>query len=1648
MKIFSSIGNSFRKFGRLMAAHKAVTATVAAVLVAAIAGAALLIALKPAVSDPVAITAEITPTAADANGVFTGSQFLIAGERFADEDDLRGQLSAGVETPFELEKTEQGNYLLTFAEPLEPDSILTFMIDDGKGNDRSYAFQTRSEFCVRSFFPKNGGIAEPDTGIEITFTRDDFVDYESFITVEPSTTPYRMEKVGNRVVIIPEKRWEKMTDYVVTVKAGFKSASGDEFAEDATATFRIDRDYDTNYLIERSGSLAETFLTTDVPVIELRADIYSDRGRIAKYGEIPFDVTVHKVGSADAYAELIRAMEVKDLYRRSYYYENRDYDIVSTANMNQYARATLNLIPEGSGSYSHCFLVLPEELPEGYYVVTASATVGGKDYVIQKLIQINDTVVYMRSENKRLLVWVNDARTATSVSGATVTVDGESAVKTSDNGSVSVPITGDARAAVVKIENGARQPFIGSVLLVPADELPASDRYYSYLYTDRESYLPTDTINVFGVLSGRYSPELPSKVTVALGDVEYDYDYTSDISRNSMPAENRVISVDAEVNENGVFTAKLQLKSFDHSYYGIAALVGDEAVFIGYIQVEDYTKPAFNVAFDELKDYYKVGETVHFGMTAEYYGGIPAADEEFTIDGNAYTTDSKGRITVDFPVTAGDNYGYWSPNYRQITVKDNVTLDKVNEFGLSYRYLPCSAMITVEAKGEDGVAHIVAKSNRFKDNLTAEALDNYYADCEALRGAPYDADVRIVIKKNYYDPPTEYTYYDYIAKKTVTAKKFNYDRHEETVFDSVFTATGGVVETDVALETLEYGYYMVEVSCADDSGRLIKSSTTVNDRYDYYIGDESNIKRFGLVESDREYDNGIGWYDSVRRMKSRRIGETFTLDLLGKDGARPEGGALMLGVVNEGVSEERLCASFPFELTFKEEYAPDVYVVGAYFDGKRVYKLNDAVVPYNYAEKRLNVDITTDKKEYKPGEEMKISVSVKDEKGAGHAGTVNVSVVDEAQFAVAPQNANLLGSVYDRWVGSGVRDTFVSYTQHSFNGSDDGGAEGGGGGDELGARQNFVDTAAFETARTDKNGRAEITVTLPDNVTDWRITVNAISDDLYGGNGKKNVSASLSFVTDAIVAKTYQTGDDVSFGVHAYGAGVSGGATEFTAKLTKPDGSEQTLTQSVSGNAFTYFNFGHMPQGDYSVTVSGKNGSQSDAIIETFKVIANADELPLVKEFDLAGGVDVNALRSPVTLVFSNGNAKYIASALTKLRYSVGGRADQRLAARVAGRMLASFAPEEDKAFYEVAETEPGELQEANGGMAIYPYARTDSFVTAFAVWADPDAFNAARLRAYAQALDETEKFLILAAIGDPVLLEIRARLAEADAGDLYTRMIYACALAAIGDDAGAEAEFNSTFRRLVTDLEDAAFIKAGDDGDINDRLTAMALTVVSRTDRSLAKRLMKYLCEKENLTDFYGLQQIVYAANMLRGDYGTASFEYAGGAVTLSGTQTKTLRITTEELAAANFAVTEGSVDVTAYYTGGADELDLSSAAYTVSKTITPVRGDRIAVGDKVRVKITVSGLDPDRSVDVSDYIPSGFRFSEYDYRASTRAWLCDTDGQRVTIYAYSSGGTTATAVFYVRAVTEGTFAVNSAYAWDSESKMGFSERSTVTIG
>ena len=76
-------------------------------------------------------------------------------------------------------------------------------------------------------------------------------------------------------------------------------------------------------------------------------------------------------------------------------------------------------------------------------------------------------------------------------------------------------------------------------------------------------------------------------------------------------------------------------------------------------------------------------------------------------------------------------------------------------------------------------------------------------------------------------------------------------------------------------------------------------------------------------------------------------------------------------------------------------------------------------------------------------------------------------------------------------------------------------------------REDFADTALFKTAKADENGQATVTFELPDNVTSWRITALAVTNDLKAGDTAELAAATLPFYLSPLYTDTYLEGDDV-----------------------------------------------------------------------------------------------------------------------------------------------------------------------------------------------------------------------------------------------------------------------------------------------------------------------------------------------------------------------------------------------------------------------------------------------------------------------------------------------------------------------------------------
>ncbi len=95
---------------------------------------------------------------------------------------------------------------------------------------------------------------------------------------------------------------------------------------------------------------------------------------------------------------------------------------------------------------------------------------------------------------------------------------------------------------------------------------------------------------------------------------------------------------------------------------------------------------------------------------------------------------------------------------------------------------------------------------------------------------------------------------------------------------------------------------------------------------------------------------------------------------------------------------------------------------------------------------------------------------------------------------------------------------------------------GGGGGDEISlgiitTRKNFKDTAYFEgQVTTDRDGKAQITVTLPENLTTWKADVRAVTADSKVGQTTQELLSTKPLFIEMQTPRFFINGDQATVG--------------------------------------------------------------------------------------------------------------------------------------------------------------------------------------------------------------------------------------------------------------------------------------------------------------------------------------------------------------------------------------------------------------------------------------------------------------------------------------------------------------------------------------
>ncbi|NJC98924.1 MAG: hypothetical protein FIB03_21760, partial [Anaerolineae bacterium] len=235
-----------------------------------------------------------------------------------------------------------------------------------------------------------------------------------------------------------------------------------------------------------------------------------------------------------------------------------------------------------------------------------------------------------------------------------------------------------------------------------------------------------------------------------------------------------------------------------------------------------------------------------------------------------------------------------------------------------------------------------------------------------------------------------------------------------------------------------------------------------------------------------------------------------------------------------------------YKLPITEDMAPISYVTvtvisGAEGSGSPDFKIGMAGIEVDTSHQVLDVKVTPDRESAGPGDEVTYTIETQDYSGKPVSADVSLAVVDKAALALAPANsARMLDAFYPKQALSVRTALGLVSNADDFNAQyresiPDGGRGGGGGGENslgiITARQNFKDTAWFEARIvTDENGRAQVDVTLPENLTTWQADVRAVTPDRRVGQTAQNQLSTRPLFSELQTPRFFINGDQATVG--------------------------------------------------------------------------------------------------------------------------------------------------------------------------------------------------------------------------------------------------------------------------------------------------------------------------------------------------------------------------------------------------------------------------------------------------------------------------------------------------------------------------------------
>jgi uncharacterized protein YfaS (alpha-2-macroglobulin family) len=666
-----------------------------------------------------------------------------------------------------------------------------------------------------------------------------------------------------------------------------------------------------------------------------------------------------------------------------------------------------------------------------------------------------------------------------------------------------------------------------------------------YVYTDRPVYRPAHKVSFKGIVrvvdqNGAYKPITSNTVSVTVED----------------PNSANILTKELPVSPRGTFNGEVDIaEEAPLGSYAINAEV-DGGSARGNFEVAEYKKPEYKVTVSAPGKFVQTGQKTNFSIDARYFFGSPVAnaDVKYYIYRSRYYAWGFEDDSADETTDASDTEDEYSQMYSggdDMIQESEGKLDARGHMNVEFQIPQASetdttdysyrleAQVTDSARRTiDGAASfvatrgtVVATANPDRYVYNKGEVAKIHVGTKDYEGRPVSAKVQLQFVERTWTK---------VQKKSEDGEDYypEWEMHERQIaYADVQTDSQGAANYDY--------------TTTEDGNISIKTVIWENGRAVPTIGGYLWVTDRQYPWSDSSYYSED--YNSIKLVpdkKSYKAGETaHVLAILPTDNAH----LLVSTELSSVMSVQHVSSpgrSIVLDIPVQASYAPNVFLNVSYVKGGDMYTSDQRlVVPAR--DKMLNLEIISNKKEYKPRETASYTILARNSEGAPVSGAeVSLGVVDEAIYSISPDYAgNIKTEFYGMRYNSVETHLSINYSFTGYAGNKPMELAKNKSAYQLadfkneGAlvqptiRKNFKDTAFWQPdVLTGADGKATVKVTLPDNLTTWRATARGVTADTKVGATKYKVVARKDVIMRLETPRFVTQGDTVTLSgiVHNY----------------------------------------------------------------------------------------------------------------------------------------------------------------------------------------------------------------------------------------------------------------------------------------------------------------------------------------------------------------------------------------------------------------------------------------------------------------------------------------------------------------------------------